>query len=136
MKLDAFEAIADDQQEEGKRRPSDSDPGGGDFFERQNGYENGTGPSVKRRKEAGELGIARSAEIGTEVEKHGHQREGKEADGQVMPLLGGIHVYEKNADESREDNGMGLEAEIATSGVDSENRKNSGEDAPRDCNPK
>ncbi len=52
-----------------------------------------------------------------------------------MPLVRRIHIYEKGAGESSEDNGVGVEAEIPTGRVNSENREKSGEDAPPDCNP-
>src|SRR5579871_143603 len=127
--------MADDQEEKGKRRPRDSDPGRGDFLECENGDEKSAGPSVNCGEEARELGIARSGEIGAVVEKHGHQREGEEADSEVMPFLRCIHIYDNGADESCQDNRVGVKAEITTVGVDSENRKKSGEDAPPDCNP-
>src|ERR1700686_4753515 len=99
MKLDALDAIADYQQEESKERPDDGDPRRGDFLEGENGDEDGARPGVQRGEKAREIGIARAAEIGAEIEKRGHEREGEEAKGEMAPFLSGVDVDEQGASE-------------------------------------
>lgn len=130
MELDTFDTIANDEKQERKESPGDGDPGGRDFLEGKDSDENGAAPRVEGRKKAGVIGLTWAAEVGAKIEQHGHEREGEEAQGEVVPLLGGINVDEQRTDKAREYEEMRLQAEIAAIAEKADDGENESEGSP------
>ncbi len=135
MKLIVLHAIANDEQQEREDGPRGGDPGRRNFFKGKHGDENGAEPGFQRGEQARVNGASRSAEVGAEVEQRGHEREGEEAQGEVVPLARCVDVEKQRAGRAGEDEEAGLKAEIAAPAIVAEDSEKEREGSPRNGDP-
>ena len=81
-------------------------------------------------KETRDIGITGTAEIGAEIQEHGHERKGDEAQGEVVPFLSRVDVDEQGARKSGQNEEVRLEAEVAAVAEESDDGESESENSP------